>query len=79
MPELSSIQLVNVCHCNEFFLNGFDCFEFDMAYLNLNGLTVPLSYVDPRGPPPYGEGNRAYFSVASSVALVVASHVWLGR
>ena len=26
MSELSSIQLVSVCHCNEFILNVFDCF-----------------------------------------------------
>ena len=75
MPELSSIQLVKVCHCNEFILNVFDCFELSLAYMN-----VPLSYSRPRGPHPNGEGPVSIvFIIASCVALVVASHVWLGR
>ena len=76
--ELSSIQLVNIRHCTRFGLIEFECFEFSLAYME-SQINVPLSYVDPRGPPPSGEGNRAYFSIASGVALVVDSHVWLGR
>ena len=79
MSELSSIQLVSVCHCNEFILNVFDCFELYMAYIQ-----SPLSYSRPRGPHPNGEGPVSIFSVASSVALVSslvvgAAHVWLMR
>ena len=77
--ELSSIQLVNVCHCTRFDLIEFECFEFSLAYMN-----VPLSYSRPRGPHPNGEGPVSIFFVASSVALVSslvvgAAHVWLMR
>ena len=79
MSELSSIQLVSVCHCINLILNEIQCDDISKAYR-----IVPLSYSRSRGPHPNGEGPVSIFSIASSSALVsslvvVAAHVWLMR